>query len=197
MKASLGRWAIQLATDGASDSVEHLADTLSQAMRAMSRGLYRKCIAVLARPAVGSPDYPSSGRLHVKRATDRQAAAVEDVGIDHRRFDIFVAEQFLHCSDVVAGFKQVGRKGMPERVRPDRFGKTRTSGGNGDDFLQTTVTGMVTSRRTRLRIDGQAAGGKHVLPTPGFSGVGIFAIKGGGQIDRAVARCKVLRMRAV
>ena len=38
----------------------------------------------------------------VQGAADGQAAALEDVGVDHGGFDILVAEQFLDGADVVA-----------------------------------------------------------------------------------------------
>jgi len=36
------------------------------------------------------------------------------MSIDHGRFDVAMAQQFLHGPDVVATFQQVGRKGMPQ-----------------------------------------------------------------------------------
>ena len=39
---------------------------------------------------------------------DGQATSIEDVGVYHRRFHVFVAEEFLDCSDIVAVFQQVG-----------------------------------------------------------------------------------------
>ena len=50
----------------------------------------------------------------VYRADDTLAPEpIEDVGVDHRRLDVLVAEQLLDGADVVAGHKQVGGKGMP------------------------------------------------------------------------------------
>ncbi len=44
------------------------------------------------------------------------------VGIDLRRTDIAVPEQFLHGSEVLAGFEQMAGEGMPEHMRMQVFG---------------------------------------------------------------------------
>ena len=54
----------------------------------------------------------------VGRAADSGRAPVEDVGVDHRRGDIAVAQEFLNGADVVPVFEQVGRERVPEGV-PD------------------------------------------------------------------------------
>jgi hypothetical protein len=43
----------------------------------------------------------------VERAAEAVGASVEDVGLDHRRGDVLVAEQLLDCSDVVAALEAV------------------------------------------------------------------------------------------
>jgi len=40
------------------------------------------------------------------------ASFVQDMGIDHGRADVFMAEKFLDGADVVARFKQMRGKGM-------------------------------------------------------------------------------------
>jgi len=47
----------------------------------------------------------------VRRAGDAAAAGVsQDVGVDHRRLDVLVAEEFLDRADVVTGDQEVGGK---------------------------------------------------------------------------------------
>lgn len=54
-----------------------------------------------------------SGRsVLVERASDASAAAVQDVGVDHRGRDVGVAEEFLDRPDVVAGLEQVCGEAM-------------------------------------------------------------------------------------
>lgn len=45
--------------------------------------------------------------LTIQRAADGEAAAVEDVGVDHGCGDIFVAQQFLKGANIITRFKQV------------------------------------------------------------------------------------------
>jgi hypothetical protein len=41
-------------------------------------------------------------------------AHAQHMGVDHRRADIGMAEQFLHGADVVARLQQVGGEGMAQ-----------------------------------------------------------------------------------
>ncbi len=47
----------------------------------------------------------TSSRLDVQRALYSLAAAVEDVGVDHGRLHVFVAQKLLDGPDVVAAFQ--------------------------------------------------------------------------------------------
>ncbi|ERN41591.1 hypothetical protein KR51_00018100 [Rubidibacter lacunae KORDI 51-2] len=53
-----------------------------------------------------------SERLEVQRTAYAHSPSVEDVGVNHRGFDIFVTEEFLDRADVVAGLQQVGGKAV-------------------------------------------------------------------------------------
>jgi len=60
------------------------------------------------------------GVERVDRADDAAAAAhVEDVGVDHGGLDVFVPENLLDGSDVVAVHQEVGGKGVAEGVAAD------------------------------------------------------------------------------
>ena len=52
----------------------------------------------------------------IKGALHPQPAPVEDVGIDHRRADVGVAEELLDRADVVPAFEQVCGERVPERI---------------------------------------------------------------------------------
>jgi hypothetical protein len=43
-------------------------------------------------------------------------AAIQNMGIEHRGLDVFVAESFLDRADIVAVRQQVCGKGMPKGV---------------------------------------------------------------------------------
>jgi len=59
----------------------------------------------------GCPE-PVSSQLNAQRALYSLAAAVEDVSVDHGRLHVFVAQELLNGSDVVAAFQQVRRKAV-------------------------------------------------------------------------------------
>ena len=46
----------------------------------------------------------------VGRALDPVGAALCDMGVDHRRLEVPMAEQFLNGADVGAGLEEVGRE---------------------------------------------------------------------------------------
>ena len=52
----------------------------------------------------------------IRRTPYALSSSVKDVSIDHCRFDMPVAEQFLNRADVVAVLKQVGCERMPQRM---------------------------------------------------------------------------------
>jgi hypothetical protein len=57
-----------------------------------------------------------AGTAIVEGAPDAVGAAVEDVGVDHGRADVVVAEQLLDGADVVAVLKEVGCKAVAKGV---------------------------------------------------------------------------------
>ena len=58
-------------------------------------------------------------QLRIQRAADGFGAFVENVGVDHSGFDIFVSEEFLHGADVVPCFEKMGCEGVAEGVGGD------------------------------------------------------------------------------
>ena len=95
----------------------------------------------------------------VQRAADGQAAAIEDVGVDHRRSHVFVTEQLLHgacgrcASVVVAVLQQVGGKRMPEDVRSDVLFDPGRPSRRPDSLLQAAL-------RQRAAVDTYPTGGR-------------------------------------
>lgn len=53
--------------------------------------------------------------------------AAEDMGVDHGRAHIFVPQKLLDCPNILAGFQQVRRKGMPETVAARPLGDASLS----------------------------------------------------------------------
>lgn len=60
----------------------------------------------------------------VSRAADTTSASVQDVRVDHCRANVFVAQEFLHGTNVVAIGQQVSREGMAKGVTGDTFRET-------------------------------------------------------------------------
>lgn len=60
---------------------------------------------------------------------DGEAAALENVGVDHGRLHVLVAQKLLDGSDVVSVGQQVGCEGMAQGVGSDVFLEPRLAGG--------------------------------------------------------------------
>jgi len=45
-------------------------------------------------------------------------AFVQDMGVDHRRADVFVAKKLLNGTNIIAGLKQMRGKGVTEGGHP-------------------------------------------------------------------------------
>ena len=88
------------------------------------------------RLAVGSGQLAViSGGLGVEGRFDGEAAEFHNVGVDHGGFDVFVAEEFLDGSDIVAGLEEVGGEGVAEGVGGDVFVDFCEAGGFLDGAL--------------------------------------------------------------
>ena len=66
------------------------------------------------------------------------------MGVNHRRADIGMAQQLLHCADVVTGQQQVGGKRVSQRVRRGRLVDTGAVQGPLEGALKRLVNLMVT-----------------------------------------------------
>ncbi len=106
-----------------------------------------------------------------------QGAEVKHVGVDHGCAHVFVAEEFLNDTDVVAVFEQVGGEGVAEGVTTDPFGDAGLSGGGLDGFLESANV-EVWAAQEASSVRGQAVRREDVLPEPFAGGVGILAVEG-------------------
>lgn len=84
---------------------------------------YIPSAAVAVYPDISPQQIPlsiASRPLEPIRGTEHPAApTVQHVGVNHRRTDVFVTEEFLDCANVIAIFKQVSR---------ERVAKSMTTG---------------------------------------------------------------------
>ena len=127
----------------------------------------------------------------IERAHDAAAAAVEYVRVDHGGGDVLVPEQLLHRPNVVAGFEQMRRKRVPERVRRRMLGDS----GHAYRLLHGTLDrlriGMMAAFDARARIDRAHGRGENVLPCPLAPGVRVFPGERVGQENLAALVPKI------
>ena len=90
----------------------------------------------------------------IEGAADSQATPVDDVGVDHGRFDILVAQKLLYCSDIVVGFQEVGRRTMTQGVGADGLDDPRQAGSLFDRFLQAALVQVMAACDAGTRILG-------------------------------------------
>ena len=58
----------------------------------------------------------------ISRAVDSPTASVQDMGVDHRRAHVLVAQQLLDGPTIIPVLQQVGRKGVAKRMTACWFG---------------------------------------------------------------------------
>ena len=78
----------------------------------------------------GTADTPASG-------------PVQNVGIDHRRFQILVPEQLLDRPDIISLVQQVGGKAVPKCVTAHRFLDSDVTHGLGHPALDYPILQVV------------------------------------------------------
>src|SRR5512138_1942106 len=86
--------------------------------------------------------------------------------IDHCGSDIFVAQELLHRSDVVAVLEQVSCKTVPQRMTRGPLCYTGSPNSFLDRSLNLAFIEMMTAELVRAWIAREFAGGENVLPTP-------------------------------
>jgi hypothetical protein len=104
-------------------------------------------------PKKRSFEIRASNPKSVVERTDDALAAIQDMCVDHRCFDMLVPEQLLDRSNVLAAFKQTRRKCMAKRVDADRLGDLRTCAGKLDCFAQSSFVDVVAPALSRAWID--------------------------------------------
>jgi drug/metabolite transporter (DMT)-like permease len=116
----------------------------------------------------------------------------QHVRVDHRGAHVRVPEQLLHRADVVAGFQQMGRERVAQRVRRRRFGHPGRPHGQLECALHRLIGHMLPAYHARARVDRKLHRGKNILPGPFPSGIRILAIERIGQPDLAMPGRQVL-----
>ena len=88
----------------------------------------------------------------IYRAANSGRSPVKDMGVDHRRLYIAVAQKFLYGSNVIAAFEQVSGEGMLERMASGPFGKASFPHTRGNRLLHDGFMDMMPPFLTGFRI---------------------------------------------
>ena len=113
----------------------------------------------------------------VQGTPNAPASAVEDVGVDHRRADVPVAEKFLDGPDVVPFFEEMGSERMPERVAGDSLDESGKGGGLFHGSLENRFVEVVTIQASGTGVLELPCCGKYPLPAPLLLGSWKFPIQ--------------------
>lgn len=124
-------------------------------------------------------------------AANTQAAAVQDVGIHHRRPHVTMAEKLLNRADVRAGLEQMRRERVTKRVAGRALGDRTGSYGYGERALNHRFVQVMPAADAGRRFAVQPRSGEDVLPRPVPVGVGQFAAQRSGEWRAARARCEI------
>jgi hypothetical protein len=102
----------------------------------------------------------------VRRAPNTSPSPVQDMSIDHRRRHIPVSQQLLHRPDIVPGLKQMGRKGVPQRMAARSLSNPTRPNCLGHGSLNDRLMQMMPLNAARLRIPISAPSREDPLPWP-------------------------------
>lgn len=100
------------------------------------------------------------GRSHACRTP------VQDVRVDHRGRDVFVAEELLDGADIASIFEQMGGERVPEGVAGSPFPDSRVPHRSADGPLHDGLVEMMTASLTRRCLMVGSRGGENPLPGP-------------------------------
>ena len=114
-----------------------------------------------------------------------QPAALENVGVDHGGFDVFMPEEFLNGSYIVSALEEVGCEGVAESVRGDALANIGDLLGFANGTLECGFVNVVTGCFSGLRVGVKSVCGEDVLPEPVFAGGWVFLGEGVGKVDFA------------
>src|SRR5262252_242604 len=104
------------------------------------------------------------------------------MGVNHRRSDVFVTEQLLNRTNVIAVFKQMCGEAVSEGVAACRLSDSGCTDSQFDGVLKVFLRNVMASRLARARIEGRFCGGKKILPDEVARGIGIFSFQSKRQI---------------
>ena len=140
-----------------------------------------KDFADLVRLRKMQPNRPLNDQKNLLReiqgTSNAPSSAVEDVGVDHCRADVPVAEKLLNGPDIVPFFEEMGSERMPERVAGDSLGESGKGGGLLHGPLENRFVEVVTIQAPGTGILELPCCRKYPLPVPLLLGSRTFPIQ--------------------
>jgi hypothetical protein len=120
----------------------------------------------------------------VQRIAHGQPVSIQHVGIHHGGFHIFMPEEFLDGSDVVALLKELRRDTMSEGMAADAFVEPYRMPSLTHSLLQSALTPVMAADIPREWVFRQTVGRKNIVPDPKSAGMRILMRQRKRSIDR-------------
>lgn len=126
----------------------------------------------------GEHDLREGQKFDVEGALDIEAADIGEVGIDLRRTDVFMPQEFLNGAEVIAVFDESCSERMAEGMTAPKFRDTGLADGGFDGALERALVDMVAVFGAGGVGGAAVAGREEVLPGEFAGGAGVFAGEG-------------------
>ncbi len=97
-------------------------------------------------------------------AADARGAAVQDMGVDHRRRDVLVAEELLDGAEVAAVLEEMGGEGVAKGMAGGPLRNSRREDGSAHGLLKDGLVQVVPAALSALLVSVEVCGGKDPLP---------------------------------
>jgi len=121
--------------------------------------------------------YKRNGRREGRRfhrALDSPAAAVEDVGVDHRSLHAPVPQELPNRSNVVSAHEEIGREGMTERMASGVLGDVGPTRCVVEGSLDRPLVQVVAASFFSARVVPEARRREDPLPAPLGRRIGVL-----------------------
>ena len=124
-------------------------------------------------------------------------STVSNMGVDHGGRDIAMAEQFLHCANVVSVLDQMGGETVAHGVTACLFRYSGIDHGLSHSLLHRGIVDMMPAFYFRSRIYRDAARREYILPLPLGRSRWIFLIERTREMNRSVSGSEIAIMLAL
>jgi hypothetical protein len=109
--------------------------------------------------------------------------------IDHGRAHVFMPQQLLHRTDIIASLQQVRREAMTKGTAAPRLGDFCRMHGPFNGILQCLFVDVMPTFFAAAWVNRASASGKDVLPALLMTCAGVFPFECKWEVDLAKAFC--------